>query len=330
LVHELLLRTVDDEGLPGIIAAITDETGVVAIASAGTRKEGTDVRLETTDRVHIGSCTKAMTCAMLASLVAEGALAWETELRDALPQLAGRIHADYRSITLWQLLTHRAGVPANAKNWWAYPNEKIRKRRLMLAEANLKSASEHARGNYRYSNLGYMIAGCMAEQATGVSWEALMKARVFDRMGMRSAGFGPPGPRGKTEEPWGHVRREGEWKASQNDNAEALGPAGRVHCSIADWARFLARFARSTASPGLAQLREAEGDYAGGWIMSAREWAKGRTLSHSGSNGRWYSTVWVAPALKRAFIVATNGCDDGSHQICDAVIGKLIEIERNQ
>jgi CubicO group peptidase (beta-lactamase class C family) len=328
-IQDLLAKTIARHGLPGMVAAISDDTGIRALGAAGTRKFGTDQGFAAGDRVHIGSCTKAMTAVMLATLVTEGKLAWETRL-DAIPELGPRIHSDYRGVTLWELLTHRAGIPANAKNWRQFPGEAIRKQRLMLTEANLAKASGLARGQFLYSNLGYMIAGCMAEQVTGSSWEDLMQERVFGPLGMASAGFGAPGATGKTEEPWGHVESPGAWNATQTDNAEAHAPAGRVHCTVRDWAQFLALFLSSEpAIPGLNRLTDAAGNYGGGWAISQRAWAQGRTLTHSGSNTTWYATVWVAPALKRAFIVATNACNTHSHQICEGVINELIAINRS-
>ena len=59
-------------------------------------------------------------------------------------------------------------------------------------------------GTSIYSNVGYALAGLMAEQVTGHSWEDLMRKRVFEPLGMLSAGFGPPGHAGRVDQPWGH------------------------------------------------------------------------------------------------------------------------------
>ena len=79
---------------------------------------------------------------------------------------------------------------------------------------------------------------------------------------------------GKIDQPWGHQKSGSAWLAVQSDCAEALGPAGRIHCTIDDW-------------------------------------ANGKVLSHNGSNGIWYTTVIVAPNLNRAFVVSTNSRDFG-------------------
>ncbi len=57
-----------------------------------------------------------MTATMIATLVAEGKLHWNTKLIEAIPELGKKIHTDYHKITLWQLLTHRAGLPKNVSD----------------------------------------------------------------------------------------------------------------------------------------------------------------------------------------------------------------------
>ncbi len=91
---------------------------------------------------------------------------------------------------------------------------------------------------YAYSNVGYVLAGLMAEHVSGQSWETLMNKRLFEPLGMTSAGFGSPGHPGKVDQPWGHRDSGGEVRPTQVDNAPVMGPAGTVHCSVPDWAKF--------------------------------------------------------------------------------------------
>ncbi|NJO03370.1 MAG: serine hydrolase [Bacteroidia bacterium] len=333
LIQDILQEITTREKLPGMTAAITDNTGLIAQASVGLRKVAASEALTNQDLIHLGSCTKAMTSAMLAILVADGVLSWETTLSDAFPELKDRIHSNYLPVTLWQLVTHRAGILANAQNWGAYSNKPLIERRLLILEENLKDASGLKAGEFLYSNLGYMVAASLAERLTGKSWETLMQERLFNPLGMTSAGFGPPNTRNQADQPWGHIKNEGKWQPTQYDNPEALGPAGTVHCNLADWAKFLAL---QLPNPSISlldaqqtkKLAEPSANYAGGWGVVERGWAKGITLSHSGSNTTWYVTVWVAPQLNRAFIVATNSCDDHSGKVCDEMIGKLVEVDQ--
>ncbi|VGO17142.1 D-alanyl-D-alanine carboxypeptidase [Pontiella desulfatans] len=324
---------IERENLPGMVAAIASSEGIVAIGAAGVRKDGSREEFTQNDVIHLGSCTKAMTSTLLATFVADGTITWETTLIEVMPELRKRIHPDYHNVTVWQLLTHRAGVPVNAKDWWAHPEMKLEKRRVEILKDSLEDAPKAKKGEYLYSNLGYMIAACMVEQKTGDTWEELIEERLFKPLDMDSAGFGPPGKRGRKDQPWGHNKSGKKWSAMQSDNAEALGPAGRVHCSVEDWAKFIALQLPNGKGQELSFGREhlkklitPVGDYAGGWIVAKRSWGNGVVLTHSGSNTMWYATVWVASQLDRAFIVVTNSCDEDSHAICDKMIGELIRI----
>ena len=57
---------------------------------------------------------------------------------------------------------------------------------------------------------------------------------------MESAGFGPVGTPGGIDEPWGHIRKDGVTTPTQQDNPLVISPAGRAHCSLADFAKYAA------------------------------------------------------------------------------------------
>ena len=254
------------------------------------------------DVVHLGSDTKAMTATLLGILVEEAKLAWSSTVRDVFPDRAKSLHPGFQGVTLWQLLTHRAGLPANGP-WWNLKGRTTTEKRQDLLMRMMKDAPLSKPGStFAYSNVGYAIAGLMAEQVTGRSWERLMSDRLFEPLGMASAGFGPPGTPGKLDAPWGHDDKN---QPSQSDNAAALGPAGTVHATIPDWAKFAALHLRG--DQGKARLLKpatfrmlhtppSGGDYAGGWMVVDRPWAGGKALTHSGSNTMWYCTIWLAPA----------------------------------
>jgi CubicO group peptidase (beta-lactamase class C family) len=332
-IEEALSEIVAQAKIPGMIAAISSSNGILASGISGIRKIGTNENLTIQDLTHLGSCTKPMTSVLIGTLVSEGKLSWETRLVEAIPELKDNIHRDYHTINIWEMLTHRAGLEANAENWWGHGKVELKKRRLLIVQENLKKTSHITRGSYHYSNLGYLIASCIAEKVMDSTWESLMQKRVFEPLEMKSAGFGPPGTLGKTDQPWGHSRSGKVWQPRQFDNAPALGPAGRVHCTIADWAKFIAIQLPKGKKIGLKRatldkLITPTGTYAGGWIVTERPWGNGVVLTHTGSNTMWYAVVWVAPKIDRAFLVVTNSRDEKSHAVCDQMIGKLIKINQ--
>ena len=318
---------------PGLFAAILDEDGIRSIAVAGMRKQGSNEKMTVDDLVHIGSLTKAMTSVMLAQLVAEGVFpnGWKASVGEVFPELVGKIHPSYESASLDSLLRMRGGIARNAADWRAYRDKEIKERRYRILKKNLGTPSKATSGDFAYSNLSYMVAGAMAERLTGKSWEVLMKERVFAPLGMTTAGFGAPGRWMRTDQPWGHRRgNNGAWKARQTDNAAALGPAGTVHLSIADYAEFVKLWFRGT-EPAILNRSRLDyvatphlGDYAAGWRVRQRSWGGGTVLTHNGSNTYWRMTIWIAPNLDRAYLAGANSEEKGTHHMLDAIIGKLI------
>ena len=325
-----LTGPVEEGKSPGLIAAIIDEEGVRAIASAGVRKQGSSEKFTINDQVHIGSNTKAMTSTMLATLVEDGTFTdgWETTVSEVFPELRDEIHPDYHVVTLWQLVSHASGVAPNARNWWAHSGLEIKERRYTIMKEALTNPPAGPIGAYLYSNLGYMIAGAMAEKLTGKSWEILMEERLFTPLGMYSAGFGAPGTPNEVDQPWGHSRGAGDsWVPSQIDNPPAIGPAGTVHVSIADWAKFVQLWFPNSVPKILDRdtlnelITPRSGDYVAGWGVFSLNGDIG--IGHDGSNTFWYSRLWVAPNRERAYIAVANSAESDLDQTVD-MIGPII------
>jgi CubicO group peptidase (beta-lactamase class C family) len=292
-----------------------------------------------------------MTATMLGTLVEEGKLTWSTTVGEVFTELADKMDSGWKNITLEQLLTHRSGAPAdlNADNLWArlwnhkgIPTEQ----RMTLVEGVLSKPPIAAPGTkYIYSNAGFAIAGAMAEKITGQSWEDLMRARLFEPLGMTSAGFGAPGSAEKIDQPRGHrVDGTAILPGFGADNPAAIGPAGTVHCSIGDWAKYIAL--HLNAERGECNILKREtfeklhtpfpaGDadiYAMGWAVTNRDWAKlnasdGRLLTHAGSNNMWYCVAWLAPAPGKDFavLVMCNQGGDDAAKMCDEIASSLIQ-----
>jgi CubicO group peptidase (beta-lactamase class C family) len=333
-VNQVLAPIRDEHHLPGMIGAILVDDRLVAIGALGIRKIGSSEPIRIIDQVHLGSCTKAMTATMIGTLVDQGKLAWSTTIQDVFPNVAAQLHGDFRRVTLSHLLTHRAGLPQDAPWWRLAGNTTTEQRRDLLATMLANAPLQRPGSTYVYSNVGYALAGLMAEEVTGQSWESLMSARLFEPLGMSSAGFGAPGQPGRVDQPWGHRVYGDEVRPTQQDNAPAIGPACTVHCSVPDWAKFAALHLRG--AQGKARLLKAATfralhspppgmDYAGGWLVFERSWAGGRALNHAGSNENWYVTVWLAPARQFGILVATNQGGASAEKACDQASSKLIE-----
>jgi len=112
-VSSLLAPIIQKYDIPGMAAAVVRDGELVALGVAGVRTRGKPERIAAADRFHIGSDTKAMTAMLCGILVDEGKLKWNQTLGETFPELKKSMHPQYQSVTLEQLLTHRAGAPGD-------------------------------------------------------------------------------------------------------------------------------------------------------------------------------------------------------------------------
>jgi len=333
--------------LPALAGAVVLQGRPAAWGATGFRKDGSSVRVTSEDKFHIGSCTKAMTATIVGMLVERGKLRLEMTLGEALPEIVEEMHPSYRDITLRHLLAHRGGLPGSSRSW---PKGKsfrdmhnlpgsTTQQRLAYARMMLSQEPEVKPGTkYLYSNTGYSILGLIAERTMKRPWEKLMEGMLFKPLGMESGGFGAMGTPGKIDQPWQHRMNDNKRHPIEpgrfSDNPPVLGPAGTVHCSIGDWAKFVA--AHLAGAKGKVKLLKREtvamlhrpdfgGAYAGGWLITNRDWAGGSVLTHGGSNTMSYAVVWMAPKRNFAVLVASNQGGGDAEKGCDEAAGTLIK-----
>ncbi len=364
-VGPILLPIIKRHDVPGMCAAVVElEAGgggggmrIEAIGAVGVRKRGSPDAVTAGDQFHIGSCTKAMTATMIGALVEEGKLSWKTTVGETFPELHAKLNEQWRAVTLEQLLTHRAGAPADLQfdGLWGRLWERHgspTEQRMMLVEGVVARPPESAPGTkFLYANSGFAIAGAMAERATGRAWEDLMRERVFVPLGMDSAGFGAPGRRDTLDQPRGHHEDGSVQEVGPgSDNPAAIAPGGAVHCTIGDWAKFVALHLRRRAraepkGAGALALSDAtltklhtppagtdDHQYAMGWSVTKRDWAQGsapgdagRVLTHNGSNTMWFCVAWLAPEKKFAVLVMCNQGGEKAEKACDEAASALIQ-----
>lgn len=336
-ISGLLAPIVEKHNVPGMAAAVIRKGETVASGVAGVRARGKPDMITAADRFHIGSDTKAMTAMLCGILVDEEKLKWEQTLGETFPELKKSMHPEYQAVTLEQLLTHRGGAPGDltkAELWgklWQHKGTPASARRLLLQGVTAKPPEASPGSKYIYSNAGYSIAGHMAEKVAGKSWEDLMREKIFRPLGITTAGFGAPGTRAKNDQPRGHKADGSAVEPGlAADNPVAIGPAGIVHCSIEDWAKFAAANFPSAKIPlvkpetlkNLHSPASGEPKYAMGWIVAeGQPWAGGPALTHAGSNTMWFAVAWLAPEKDFAVLVACNQAND---KACNEAVLALI------
>ena len=325
-------------GLPALGAAVISQDRILWQGVSGVRRLGERTPAQVSDKWHLGSCGKAMTAYLMARLVAEGKLSWETTPRQAFGARLPASVTALADVPLHHFLTHRAGAPAQAsiRRFDSADNGPDRAGAVftILSAAPLDPPG----AKYRYSNMGYIVAGGMAEAVTGQSYESLMRSRMFEPLGITSAGFGNMANFEANDQPWPHRPPERPMpNRGTLDNPRVFAPAGTIHMSLADWAKFIQEFMR--CGRGQSRLLPAEiaqslhqvdpgATYGRGWIVADRPWAGGRAFVHAGSNTMNYALVWVAPQIDRAYLVVTNCEGERVKNVADEVVQGLVQSRR--
>ena len=320
-------------GFPGAAAAVITSRHTY-VTAMGKRRNDRPEMVTIRDRFGLGSNTKAATATMLGVLVERGTLRWNMTLAEALPDVTMR--PEYRSVTLHQLLTHRAGLqPWNTfeahERAKAFDTSDLAAARLELATEVLAEAPVHPPGTEtRYSNVGYSLASLMAERATGKSWEALITETVCEPLKL-SCNFGAPGATDPNQ-PWGHSRDSlGLHPADPGGfRPSAMHGAGGLALSIEDYADFLQMHLRGLRGEDQAILRAAavrdlhtpDGRYALGW--GVQDYAGARSSVHAGGNGQFYALVAIQPERDRAVAFLTNDGGDEVEMHASAILKALL------
>jgi CubicO group peptidase (beta-lactamase class C family) len=313
----VLTEAMAGKAVPGM-ASLTIREGRSEVEQvAGVRRIGTTDAVRPGDRWHLGSDGKAITATMIARLVERGVLSWEARLDQLLPDLAETMHADYRDVTLPDLLSHRSGLPENVGggdltffNTFYDDTAPLPQQRLRYVAAGLAEApAAPKRAEDSYSNTGYIVAAVAAERASGLAYETLMQNEVFSPLGMRSVSFNPYGSAG---EPVGHI--DGRVADQPRDaNPPMFTPPGGVRVSLQDWALFCIEHLKGERGEGALlsaesyrMLHTPQGETGAALGWGVQDVAGGHALVHSGSDGNWYALVVIFPERNTGALAVSN------------------------
>lgn len=327
--------------LPAIAAAVVKDGKIVAQGAVGVRVLGKDIPVTQDDRFHLGSDGKAMTATLAGMMIDEGKLRWDSTIGEVLGPVVPGLKPKFAAITLEQLLSHTSGIPSDTEDLLKlYFNSEIFDYTLsayrlhMISEWNAKNDLTVPSGStFQYSNLGYAIAGAMIEKAADKPWEVLITTRIFEPLGLKSAGLGPQATFGKYDAAIGHdVDANGKitprpWGPSA-DGPAVVGPAGIAHMNVADfgtWAGWNAgggkRGPALIKPETLKRLHQAHikteipkpkpgtpksGSYACGWGLSQFEWTDKPVLVHTGSNSMNLAMILVDVEHDTGIVAVTN------------------------
>lgn len=305
---------VNTHGIPGAVGIVIKRSSVAALGAAGVRRVGAPNEMTKDDLVHIGSIGKSMTATMIAKLVDDGFLSWDSKPSDVIPDLSETVHPGYEGVTLLDILRHRAGMPAD-EDLPGIPvfAGALTEQRAQAARVILEAPPAVSPGRFRYSNAGYVVAAAMAEAATGRNWRELMNTLVFQPLGI-NAFYGWP-TEYDANQPSGHVPEGSGYSpvepSIEPDSLEFAEPAGLFSMNVSDLAKFMQlhidggrRQPRLLTQESFDILHTPVDGYACGLVVVQGD--SGTSLWHNGSNNYFFSVMYILPGREFGVAIMVN------------------------
>ena len=303
---------------PGMAVALVLDNRVVYSRGFGVRRAGGNEPVTPETIFQIGSISKSFTAGLVAQLVDEKKLNWNDPITDAFPDF--RLFDPWvtRQFTVEDSMAQRSGMPAYAGDLLAFMG--CDREQILAAMRHIQPVSSF-RSQFGYVNNLWLAAARVIEKHRGEGWEACVRGRIFEPLGMAHSSTGAQALYSAPNHADPHLPGSPaplalgpQWPYTQW--VYTYGPAGGINSNVLD----MARYARAQLSGGLegkslwsrASLERMHTPhvYAGGEPRQPAE-----NLAQVGRMS--YCLGWIRQEMNPLPLVWHNGGTSG----CKAVVG---------
>jgi CubicO group peptidase (beta-lactamase class C family) len=179
--------------IPGVAVALIQSDQVVQLRGYGVREQGKPAPIDADTLFLVASTTKPLTTLLLAQLVDEGKLRWDTPVSEALPGLRIGSEATTRAMRVKHLVCACTGLPR--QDWdWLIEFERSSPKDVLQALANVEPTTAFGT-TFQYSNQLAAAAGFLAASVTspgkelGSAYDDAMRERIFVPLEMPASTF---------------------------------------------------------------------------------------------------------------------------------------------
>jgi len=176
--------------VPGMSIAIVQQGDVIYIKGFGVRELGKDYPVTPDTLMMIGSVSKSLTSVMMASVVDDGLMQWDTPVTSILPTFAVGDPKLTQELAMWHLVCACSGMPGKDAALFLFGMDRAEE---MISTLQYTEPISILEKQFNYSNTMYAVGGYIAGLAAGGASEdmdagyvAAMQERVFDPVGMTS------------------------------------------------------------------------------------------------------------------------------------------------
>jgi len=323
-LDDYISQTIDLWKVPGVGVAVVKDGKTIFSKGFGYRNVEKKLPVTPDTIFAIGSATKAFAAASIGLMVDDGKLEWDKPVKNYLPTF--KLHDPFATerMSPRDLLCHRSGLPRHDLMWYNSSS----KREEIFDRLQYLEPSRDFRTDFQYQNLMYMTAGYLAGKVSGLGWEALVRQRIFEPLGMTNSNFVVEESQETPDFALPYEEKEEVVKQIPFRNITEVGPAGSINSSITQMVNWVllqlnkGKFGETQvvsesvmkqahspqmviADPLWGELMQAEYiTYGLGWFIQP---FRGHTLIHHGGNIDGFSAfVSFMPDQNAGVIVLTN------------------------
>jgi CubicO group peptidase (beta-lactamase class C family) len=307
--------------LPGIAVGVVSGQDLVWAAGFGYADTGGKLPMSAQTKFRMASHSKLFTATALMQLREQGKLRLDDPVAKYLPWFTVKpAEPEDAPITIEELLTHSSGLPREAGPHWTTMQFPSQDELRNLTPARQAAFSPEVR--WKYSNLGFSIAGMIVETVSGEKWADYVAGHIFQPLGMSASSVDK-----KVEGlAVGYGRRTpGEPRAVMPFiDARGMGAATGITSNVEDMARFVsAQFrtgkmggAQILSTPSLREMhrvRVLEEDWTrGNAIGFAISRVNGKIYAGHGGSYPGYQTQTLMQLDNKVGVIVLTNADDAN------------------
>lgn len=257
-IDKLAQKQVDDHVVPGLSISIVHGDKVVYSKGFGVREVNKPEKVNADTVFQLASVSKCITSTVVAALVGEGKVSWDSRINDLDPGFELQDAWVSRQLTIRDLLAHRSGLPEHAGDLLediGYPRAHV------LHQLRYQKPGSSFRSKWKYTNFGYTEGALAAAKAVDSDWDNLASAKLFKPLGMNSTSTRFADFMNSPDKAFGHILVKGAWVHGPQREPDAQSPAGGVASSANDMAKWL-------------RLQVADGKFDGRQVIDAKALAE--------------------------------------------------------
>jgi CubicO group peptidase (beta-lactamase class C family) len=323
---DVVQDVMDRTGVPGVAVGIVSGDQVAFAGGFGVRNVDTGEPVDADTVFQIASVSKPLGSTVIAGLVGQGEIGWDTKMADIDPSFALSDPWITANVTIADLYAHRSGLPDHAGD----TQEDLGATREAIVHSLRHIEPEYPfRAGYAYTNFGLTAAAVAASAHAGTTFEDLADTVLFEPLDMASSSFRQNDFASRANRADLHVQQDGGWVQAFERQPDAQSPAGGASSSARDMAQWMrlqlghgtvdgtpvidpdalgeTHVPHAISNPASPPFDRAPGFYGLGWNVGYD--ASGTvTLGHSGAFALGGSTaVYLRPGSELGIVVLTNG-----------------------